>query len=69
MPFCLCFLFLFPPLQGEVRWGLSPPLQGVKGFARLSVQWTVIEPYGWGFYRTRYKTEGLPNHYRRITEG
>ena len=24
---------------------------------------------GWDFYRTRYKTEGLPNHYRRITEG
>ena len=45
---------------------LSPPLHGVKDFARLSVQWTVIEPYGWGL---RYKTEGLPNHYRRITEG
>ena len=40
------FHFVFDGDDVDVPYYLLP--WGVKGFARLGVQWTVIEPFGWG---------------------
>ena len=51
----------------------SPPLHGVKGFARSSVQWTVVEQNGGAFPPLEGKPEGVwlikPKDYPTITEG